>query len=137
MTWLEKIIGAKQPSGGLDQADIDALERDLGRLDQVDPGLAAQTLRFIVAGENDSVMLTLGRDQQKVAEALNPRLGWSGGGNWIEGRSDYILAARIWRPDVLRRYGQVLAIARGVRSFPPLPGSDRSPIWFRTILQEY
>lgn len=134
MSWLTKWLGTKAVSSG--QGDVAALRRDLDRLDAVIPDLGAQALRYVLTGENDSVLLTLGQNQQKVAEALG-RNYWSSTGNWTDGRSDYVLAPHDWQPAILRRYGEVLAIARGNRSYPPLPGSDRTPRWLATILVEY
>lgn len=134
MSWLTKWLGTKAVSSG--QGDVAALRRDLDRLDAVIPDLGAQALRYVLTGENDSVLLTLGQNQQKVAEALGRKF-WTSTGNWTDGRSEYVLAPRDWQPDILRRYGEVLAIAKGSRSYPPLPGSDRTPRWLATILAEH
>lgn len=135
MSWLANWLGMRKPSLGA-RGDAAALRRDLDRLDAVTPGLGTQTLHYVLTGENDSVLLTLGQNQQKVAEALGRKF-WSSTGNWTDGRSEYVLAPRDWQPGILRRYGEVLAIARGNRSYPPLLGSDRTPRWLATILLEY
>ena len=136
MEWLTKWLGLQGPTANPDLKIVEALRDDTDRLDKVAAGLGAEALRYIVTGENDSVLLVLKKHGQQVAAALN-RQAWNEKGHWIKGRWDYLVAAPTWRPDILRRYGQVLAIDLGTRRYPPLPGTNRAPDWFRIIVSEH
>jgi hypothetical protein len=139
MDWLTKLLEGKSARGLMPAADLAMIRQDIDRLDTVQAGLASQVLRYIVSGENDSVLLTLNQHQAKLAPALRTSQfgGWSSAGGWCAGRANYILTAAEWRPAVLRRYGQVLAIVRAGNTWPKLPGTERSPQWFRTLLYEH
>jgi hypothetical protein len=139
MSWLDNLLGRRGADGDiqpLDATDVAAIRLDLDRLSAVTPDLAAQALRYVVEGDNDSLLLTLEQNKQKAAQALNARAGWTSAGNWVAGRSQFILAPKAWRPEALRRYGQILAIMRSVSKWPEMPGTAASPGWFRAVLYE-
>jgi len=139
MDWLTKVLEGKSARGLVPAADVARIRQDIDRLDGLQPGLASETLRYIVSGENDSVLLTLQQHKLKLLHTLRSGQfgGWSSAGGWCAGRSSYILVPEAWRPAVLRRYAQVLAIGRAGQPWPKLPGTERSPAWFRTLLHEY
>lgn len=143
MSWLDNLLGRQGPASaagaaGVDAADAQAIQKDLDELNQVSPGLGGQALRYVLQGDNDSVLLSLEQNSRAAAAALGRRsAGWSSAGNWVDGRSNFILAPRAWRADILRRYGQVLAIMRSASRWPEMPGTALSPPWFRALLYEF
>ncbi len=130
--------GSDQPamSSQMDARDRSLIRADVGRLDKLEPGLGQKVTDYICHGLNDSVLLVLAQREKEVAEVLLGR-GWSSGGAWVSGRSDYLLTPSQWLPQVAKRYGQVLAPACKTRTWLPLPGTDRSPDWFRALMQHY
>lgn len=116
--------------------DAGLIRKDLGRLDAVQPGLGQEAVRYVLKGDNDSVMLKLGQHQTAVAQALRQN-SWSMYGSWMSGRADFLVAASEWRPKAVRRYGEVLDFIHVGASWIRLPGSDKSPRWFRALLYEY
>jgi len=137
MSWLGALFGSRA-AGSVAEADkYDAalVREDVGRLDTVRAGLGDQVVQYICQGDNDSVLLTLGQLKKEVNEVLHGR-HWSSGGRWVSGRADFLLAAKAWRPDGLRRYGEVLAPVYE-SGWPKLLGSERSPMWFRALLRMY
>ena len=117
-------------------SDAGLVRDDLIRLEKVEAGLGKAAIDYVLRGENDSVLLRLDHHQKAVAETLG-RQYWSSAGSWRTGRSDFLLAAPIWRPDAIRRYGEVLDFIYKGSAWPALPASDRSPRWFRVVLHEY
>lgn len=109
------------------------IRRDLDRLDKVSPKLGESVVRHILVGDTDSALLTLGKHATAAANALHERYY----GGWVSGRHDYLLGARNWKPDVARRYGEVLAIIYPPTAWERLPGSDKAPLWFRRLLRQY
>lgn len=107
---------------------------DLGKLDKVSPRLGDSVIRHILIGDADSALLTLGKHATAAANALHDG-GYYGG--WVSGRHDYLLGARDWKPDVARRYGEVLAVIYPPTAWERLPGSDKAPMWFRRLLRQY
>lgn len=116
--------------------DANLIRKDLERLDRVQPGLGQDAVRYVLKGENDTVLLKLGQHQAAVAQALRQN-GWSSMGSWVSGRADFLLAASEWRPRAVRRYAEVLDFVHVSASWIRLPASDKSPRWFRTLLFEY
>ena len=128
--------GDSGDGGAVDSADRALIRADIGRLDTVDPGLGSKLVAYICEGEHGSALLTLASVKADAAKILKPT-GWSSAGAWIPGRSDFLLGARAWRPDTVRRYGEVLAPIYDGARWPPLPGTDRSPAWLRTVVMQY
>lgn len=116
--------------------DASLIRKDLGRLDAVQPGLGQEAVRYVLKGDNDSVMLKLGQHQTAVAQALRQN-SWSMYGSWMSGRADFLVAASEWRPKAVRRYGEILDFIHVGASWIRLPASDKSPRWFRALLYEY
>lgn len=116
--------------------DAGLVRKDLGRLDAVHPGLGQEAVRYVLKGDNDSVMLKLSQHQTAVAQALRQN-SWSTYGSWMSGRADFLLAASEWRPKAVRRYGEVLDFIHVGASWIRLPASDKAPRWFRALLYEY
>lgn len=107
---------------------------DLGKLDKVSPRLGDSVIRHILIGDADSALMALGKHATAAANALHEG-GYYGG--WVSGRHDYLLGARDWKPDVARRYGEVLAVIYPPTAWERLPGSDKAPMWFRRLLRQY
>lgn len=137
MDWLNRLTGyvgteAPNPIGEQDRAFVQA---DLGRLDKLRPDLGKQVVQFVCKGDNDQVLLIVNQLKNEIGQVLHG-LGWTSGGKWVTGRSDYFLAPQFWNPAVLHRHGEVLAPIYSV-GWPKLSGTDLSPPWFRTLLRLY
>jgi hypothetical protein len=124
------------PPEVMDAPDEALIRKDIGRLDEVRPGLGEQVIDYICRGENDSVLLMIGAVRGEASTVLSGGNYFSSG-KWISGRSDFLLAAQTWRPDVIRRYGQVLSQLYDGATWPSLPGTDRTLAWLRNILMHY
>lgn len=117
-------------------SDSGLVRDDLIKLNKVEPGLGDAAIAYVLQGMNDTVLLRLDKNQQAVSSALGQSY-WGSAGNWRTGRSDFLLASPSWRPDAIRRYGEVLDFLYKTNTWLSLPGSDKSPRWFRVILHEY
>lgn len=124
------------PSQALDRGDGLNIRKDLSRLNKVSPGLGDQISRYVCDGDNDAALLTLKANAKEAGKTLLDHTGYNYR-PWTAGRHDFLLMARNWDPQVLRRYGEVLSIAAEGRSWMHLPGSARSPDWFRALLHHY
>lgn len=115
------------------------MARDLARLDDVEDGLGQQALAYVCVGHNDSVLAALSRKKAKIGSALGYSHGWSTGPVKVDGRKEFFFQMRKWDAALVRRYGQVLAIAAadaGVLGRQYMPGTEQSPAWFRVLLYE-
>ena len=138
MSWIGRVfgLGADQgPEGDVPREDRDHISADLSRLNELRPDLGSQLVRYVRVGDNDSILLTANQLKTEIREKLHGT-GWSSGGRWTTGRSDFLLAPQVWNADVVRRYGEVLApiYAEG---WPKPLGTEKSPLWFRTLLRAY
>lgn len=154
MSWLKRLLGSggpkpqaatkdapwgerpsETPSSADNGRDRERIARDLKRLDQISAGLGEETVRYVCGAGNDSVLLKLQANKVRVGEIL-------GDNQWNarkvnSGRVEFLLMAEAWRPDTLRRYGEVFAVFREDQTWAKLPGSPRSPHWFRALVAEY
>ncbi len=154
MSWLKRLLGgsgpkpqaaakaapwgerpSEAPSSADNDRDRERIARDLKRLDQISGGLGEATVRYVCGGGNDSVLLKLQSHKVRVGEIL-------GDNQWNarkvnSGRVEFLLMAEAWRPETLRRYGEVFAVFREDQTWAKLPGSPRSPHWFRALVAEY
>lgn len=137
MSWVGRVLGGKPPSGGGDvpREDQAHIRLDLERLNEVRDGLGNELIRYVCVGDNDSVLLTVKQLTKDIRQKFNTNT-WSSTGTWVSGRSDYLLAPASWNPAVLHRYGEALAPVYN-DGWPGLTGSDKSPVWFRTLLRIY
>lgn len=150
MSWLKKLLGGggpkppagpwgpvvpEKPSASSDDRDRERVARDLKRLETIAFGLGEEATRYVTGGGNDSVLLKLQAHKQRVGEVLGANQ-WNAR-NINTGRIEFLLMAEAWRPQSLRRYGEVFAVFREDQSWSRLPGSPRSPHWFRALVAEY
>jgi hypothetical protein len=137
MSWIGRVFGsdADNREEGVPREDRELISIDLARLDELRPDLGRQLIQYVCVGDNDSVLLTAKQLSKEIRQKLHSG-GWSSGGRWTTGRSDYLLAPKKWDAAVVRRYGEVLApIYDG--GWPKLLGTERSPSWFRAVMRAY
>ena len=137
MSWIGRVFGSgadRQEQDGIPREDRDHISADLGRLDELRPDLGRQLIQYVCVGDNDSILLTANQLKKEIREKLNGG-SWSSDGYW-KGRSDFLLAPKVWNPSLVRRYGEVLAPVYS-EGWPKLPGTEKSPLWFRTLLRAY
>jgi HEAT repeat protein len=123
---------------GLSKDHLNALIKYLGRLEGVDESLAAHSIRYVVDGGDEEVLLRLG-GVKEAAEVL--RLGSTSHVNWQQLRSAAEERAVLWRPDanvapgVRGRLAQVFAAARRAAGVTPQT-PDGWPEWLVTLVGE-
>jgi len=120
--------GPHRHQHGISDRDRDNIRIDLGRLDKLHPDLGQQLIHYVCVGDNDSILLTAENLKDEIGSILNGRYA-----NCIVPRLDFLLTADVRDPAVFRRYGEVLIPVYSTE----LPGTSKSPSWFRTLLQAY
>jgi HEAT repeat protein len=124
---------------GLSKDHLGALIKYLGRLEEVDEGLAAHSVRYVVDGGDEDVLLRLGGAKDA---ALALRLGApSQSVNWPQIQAAAKERAVLWRPDpnvapgVWVRLAQVFDAARRAGG-AAVQTPEGWPTWLVTLLGE-
>ncbi len=135
-----------QADSTLSRGDREAIVADLGHADAVEPGLGDALARYVITGEGAAVLLRLeallqpGGKITALKEALLPG-GHAWGDNKAEKERRLVSRVRTlfgmqgFDAAAVQRYGQVFARLQQQRTyFHNVPGSDRSPMWLRELL---
>ncbi|MGI4946681.1 MAG: hypothetical protein ACRYHQ_40005, partial [Janthinobacterium lividum] len=130
----------------LSRGDREAIVTDLGHADAAEPGLGDALARYVITGQGEAVLLRLdallqpGGKSATLKEALLP-----GAHAWGDKKAEkeQRLVPRVrtlfgmqgFDAAAVQRYGQVFARLQQQRTyFHNVPGSDRSPMWLRELL---
>src|SRR5262245_14537335 len=124
---------------GLSKDHLGALIKYLGRLEAVDEGLAAHSVRYVVDGGDEDVLLRLGGVKEA---ALALRLGGASQSvNWSQLQAAAKERAGLWRPDpnvdpgVWVRLAQVFDAARRAGG-AAVQTPEGWPTWLVTLVAE-
>ncbi len=139
--------GAAPAGDALTPGDRHALAADLSYADAVQPGLGQALLGFVLTGEGEAVLLQAEHLLQApqppkggLRDALMPTNFPHGDdkdaqARRLEPRCRVLYGLEEFDAAVLRRYAMALASASASQAHRhPSPGSERSPAWFRRLL---